>query len=124
VAQFLLSPLLLWRSFVATLLSNALYGAAFSYYHYITFLGYSSLPFLSDTVVRLHCPAGNPFVFIARVHMYVKLPQQVQSIAETATVHTSPLHEAAGCRDAVASCAAVLGLESSEHSSMRRVTPV
>ena len=52
VAQFLLSPLLLWRSFVATLLSNALYGAAFSYYHYITFLGYSSLPFLSDTVVR------------------------------------------------------------------------
>jgi hypothetical protein len=52
VAQFLLSPLLLWRSFVATLLSNALYGLAFSYYHYITFLGYSSLPFLSDTVVR------------------------------------------------------------------------
>ena len=52
VAQFLLSPLLLWRSFVATVLSNALYGLAFSYYHYITFLGYSSLPFLSDTVVR------------------------------------------------------------------------
>jgi len=56
VAQFLLSPLLLWRSFVATLLSNALYGAAFSYYHYITFLGYSSLPFLSDTVVRVSPP--------------------------------------------------------------------
>ena len=52
VAQFLLSPLLLWRSVVATVLSNALYGLAFSYYHYITFLGYSSLPFLSDTVVR------------------------------------------------------------------------
>ena len=52
VVQFLLSPLLLWRSFVATVLSNALYGLAFSYYHYITFLGYSSLPFLSDTVVR------------------------------------------------------------------------
>ena len=55
MAQFLLSPLLLWRSFVATVLSNALYGLAFSYYHYITFLGYSSLPFLSDTVVRSCC---------------------------------------------------------------------
>ena len=49
--QFLLSPLLLWRSFLATLLSNALFAAAFSYYHYITFLGFSALPFLSDTVV-------------------------------------------------------------------------
>ena len=31
---------------------NALFAAAFSYYHYITFLGFSALPFLSDTVVR------------------------------------------------------------------------
>ena len=54
--QFVLSPLLLWRSFLATLLSNALYALAFSYYHYITFLGFSALPFLSDTVVR-HPPA-------------------------------------------------------------------
>ena len=52
VVQFLLSPLLLWQSFVAKVLSNALYAVAFSYYHYITFLGYSALPFLSDTVVR------------------------------------------------------------------------
>ena len=29
-----------------SLLANALYGAAFAYYHYLTFLGYNALPFL------------------------------------------------------------------------------
>ena len=46
VVQFLLLPLLLRASFLATLLSNTLYLGAFSAYHYLTFLGYSELPFL------------------------------------------------------------------------------
>lgn len=63
VVQFLLSPLLLWQSFVAKVLSNALYAVAFSYYHYITFLGYSALPFLSDTVLFLY-PIGAILVVV------------------------------------------------------------
>lgn len=46
VLQFLLLPLLLRDGHLATLLSNTLYLAAFSVYHYLTFLGYSELPFL------------------------------------------------------------------------------
>ncbi len=53
--QLLLAPLLLWRSVVAALLSNALYAAALGYYHYLSFLGYSALPFLEHTEVS--CPA-------------------------------------------------------------------
>ena len=49
VLQFLLLPLLLQPGFVSTLLSNSLYGGAFSVYHYIAFLGYSELPFLRRT---------------------------------------------------------------------------
>jgi len=47
--QFVLSPLLLGRNFIACVLSNTLYAVAFSCYHYITFLGYSALPFLQHT---------------------------------------------------------------------------
>eukprot|EP00884_Botryococcus_braunii_P007011 jgi/Botrbrau1/16310/Bobra.0066s0078.1 len=53
VVQFVLSPLLLWRSFLSTLLSNALFAIALSYYHYLSFLGYSALPFLEHTEVFL-----------------------------------------------------------------------
>lgn len=52
VLQLLLAPLLLWRSLVAALLSNALYAAALGYYHYLSFLGYSALPFLEHTEAR------------------------------------------------------------------------
>ena len=51
VLQFILSPLLLWQSIISAVLSNALYASAFSYYHYLSFLGYSSLPFLEHTEV-------------------------------------------------------------------------
>ncbi|KAL3922901.1 MAG: hypothetical protein SGPRY_004394 [Prymnesium sp.] len=47
VGQYLLLPLLLREGFLAILLSNTLYVVAFSIYHYLTFLGYSELPFLS-----------------------------------------------------------------------------
>ena len=46
VAQYLLLPLLLRPGFLPAVLSNALYAVAFSAYHYLTFLGYSELPFL------------------------------------------------------------------------------
>ena len=49
--QFVLSPVLLWRSFVSTILANLLYMVALSYYHYLSFLGYSALPFLEHTEV-------------------------------------------------------------------------
>ena len=51
VGQFVLTPVLLRRGFIPSLLSNALYAAAFSYYHYLSFLGYSALPFLERTEV-------------------------------------------------------------------------
>jgi hypothetical protein len=51
VLQFLLSPLLLWRSFMSTALANAVYAAALCHYHYLNFLGYSALPFLERTEV-------------------------------------------------------------------------
>ena len=51
VVQFLLTPLLLARGFLPALFSNVLYAAALSYYHYLSFLGYSALPFLEHTEV-------------------------------------------------------------------------
>eukprot|EP00798_Chlamydomonas_sp_ICE-L_P023168 gene23166-30376_t len=69
VVQFLLSPLLLWKSFVSTAVSVALYAVTLSYYHYMTFLGYSALPFLEHTEVFLW-PVGaiflaTPFAILA-----------------------------------------------------------
>lgn len=51
VVQFIASPVLLHRNFLSTVLANALYGVALSYYHYLNFLGYSALPFLQHTEV-------------------------------------------------------------------------
>eukprot|EP01112_Ceratiomyxa_fruticulosa_P016778 TRINITY_DN5115_c0_g1_i1.p1 TRINITY_DN5115_c0_g1~~TRINITY_DN5115_c0_g1_i1.p1 ORF type:complete len:250 (-),score=16.44 TRINITY_DN5115_c0_g1_i1:4-753(-) len=61
VIQFFLSPLLLRPGIFATISSNTLYFAALAYYHHITFLGYSALPFLQNTVVFLY-PVGMLFV--------------------------------------------------------------
>jgi len=57
VVQYFLSPLILSTDFVATLVANTLYGFAFAYYNYVTFLGYSALPFLQNTQRFLH-PIG------------------------------------------------------------------
>lgn len=51
--QFFLLPLVLGTSFLSLLLANTLYMAAFSWYWYITHLGYRALPFLSNTEVFL-----------------------------------------------------------------------
>jgi len=53
VLQLLLSPVMLWNSFVSTTLSILLYAGSLGYYHYMTFLGYSTLPFLEHTEVFL-----------------------------------------------------------------------
>ena len=53
VVQFLISPILLRRGILSTILSNTLYIVALSYYHYLNFLGYSALPFLERTEVRV-----------------------------------------------------------------------
>ena len=50
VVQYLLLPLLLRGGVLAALLSDTLYAAAFTIYWYLTFLGYSELPFLRGAV--------------------------------------------------------------------------
>jgi len=42
--------------FASTAIADTLWLIAFTYYFYITFLGYSSLPFLDTTVVLFLCP--------------------------------------------------------------------
>lgn len=68
--QFVVSPVLLWRGIVPAAVSCALYAVAFGVYSYLTFLGYSALPFLERTEVFLW-PVGLvgvalPFALLAR----------------------------------------------------------
>lgn len=49
VLQFFLTPVLLADSFFSMLLSNALFAVVCCYYCYVTWLGYSALPFLKNT---------------------------------------------------------------------------
>ena len=63
VVQFLLLPLLVSSTLLATLASNTLYAVAFGAYHYVSFLGYMNLPFLhKDQVTFLLYPIGGVFV--------------------------------------------------------------
>ena len=48
VTQLLLMPVLYARSWLATVLANAIYVVALCYYIYITFLGYNALPFVAN----------------------------------------------------------------------------
>eukprot|EP01120_Amphizonella_sp_Union-15-10_P000570 TRINITY_DN10604_c0_g1_i1.p1 TRINITY_DN10604_c0_g1~~TRINITY_DN10604_c0_g1_i1.p1 ORF type:complete len:247 (-),score=11.90 TRINITY_DN10604_c0_g1_i1:93-833(-) len=61
VVQLFGIMLLLHGSLLATIFSNTLYIIAFGYYFYITFLGYTALPFLTKTEVFLY-PIGPIFV--------------------------------------------------------------
>ena len=60
LAQFLLLPVLYYDSMVVVILSEALYFTAFSYYIYITFLGYFTLPFLQNAERLLLWFVPNP----------------------------------------------------------------
>lgn len=63
VIQFFLLPLVLGTSLFALIISNTLYAAAFSWYWYITHLGYRALPFLSQTEVFLFPVAAIVIVY-------------------------------------------------------------
>jgi len=54
VVQYMFIPGLYTTNFFAILLSNTLYLVAFGYYSYITFLGYTALPFLQNTQTLLY----------------------------------------------------------------------
>ena len=64
VVQYVISPLLFTGSFFSALLSNALYGASYVYYFYITFLGYQSLPFVRKADLFLYPAAVLTFALI------------------------------------------------------------
>lgn len=54
VLQFLMLPLILATpSFISTLISNTVFLLAFGYYHIVTALGYSVLPFISRKSVLM-----------------------------------------------------------------------
>jgi len=62
VVQYFLLPVLYSRTFfLSTLLSDLLYAIGFAYYYYITFLGYTALPFLHNTQTFLY-PVGIFFI--------------------------------------------------------------
>jgi len=57
VVQYMLLPILLTSSFLPRVLSNALYAVSFSYYFYITFVGFLELPILGKQEYFLY-PVG------------------------------------------------------------------
>jgi hypothetical protein len=54
VLQFFLLPILLLDTYLAAFLSNILYSVALSAYWYVTFVGYTSMPFLQNTEYYLY----------------------------------------------------------------------
>lgn len=64
VVQYFLLLILMRESFVCTLLANSMYAVAFSYYLYVTFLGYDALPFLQNTTVFLYPIAAVGAMFL------------------------------------------------------------
>jgi len=57
VLQYFAIPIVLQPTFIGCLVANTAYAFACVYYHYITFLGYNSLPFLKNQTVFL-LPVG------------------------------------------------------------------
>ena len=54
VLQFLLLPIILnVHHFISSIVSNAIFLLAFGYYHYVTCLGYTALPFINNPRVFL-----------------------------------------------------------------------
>lgn len=80
VAQFLLLPLLMRPGFAPALLSNLLYAAAFSVYHYLTFLGYSELPFLHRCECFVYPIVGVLLLFALSLPLGINATQWVVSI--------------------------------------------
>jgi hypothetical protein len=80
VVQLLLLPLLLRPGFGPALLSNALYAVAFSTYHYLTFLGYSELPFLHRCECFVYPIVGVLLAFALSLPLGINATQWVASI--------------------------------------------
>ncbi|XP_033632484.1 protein unc-50 homolog [Asterias rubens] len=57
VQLILYIPVISYDNFLSTLIGNTLWLIAITYYIYVTFLGYSALPFLRRTVVLLYPPS-------------------------------------------------------------------
>mmetsp|Transcript_14007 Transcript_14007/g.20187 ORF Transcript_14007/g.20187 Transcript_14007/m.20187 type:complete len:271 (-) Transcript_14007:94-906(-) len=68
--QFFLLPIVLRNSLLSLILSNLLYTIAFSWYWYITHLGYRSLPFLTNTEVFLFPVAAILLLFVLNLVGY------------------------------------------------------
>lgn len=64
VIQYFLLLVFMREGFVFIFLANATYALAFSYYLYVTFLGYDALPFLQNTTVFLYPIVGVIVVFL------------------------------------------------------------
>lgn len=64
VIQYFIMLILLRDGFLSCFLANSLYSLAFSYYFYITFLGYNILPFLQHTTMFLYPIAGVAIGFV------------------------------------------------------------
>lgn len=79
VVQYFLLMVLLRPGFIFTLLGNALYALAFSYYFYVTFLGYDVLPFLQSTTVFLYPIAVVLLLFILFVALRVNVCRLVMT---------------------------------------------
>ena len=103
VVQYFLSPLLLKVGFIPALLSNALYAAAFTYYHYLTFLGYDGtepkhhllrtspglclLPkFVRLPPLTLYCKAGlsfwhtSSYLLISLLFLFVAVDREMYDV--------------------------------------------
>lgn len=61
--QFFALPIALGEGLLPLFVANTLYAAGFSWYWYITHLGYRALPFLSNTEVFLFPIAGIMVVY-------------------------------------------------------------
>ncbi|XP_071950447.1 protein unc-50 homolog [Antedon mediterranea] len=57
IQLFLYMPVISYDYFLSTLLGNSLWLVAMGYYVYITFLGYTALPFLKKTIALLYPPS-------------------------------------------------------------------
>lgn len=79
VFQYFLMMVFMKEGFVFTLLANATYALAFSYYLYVTFLGYDVLPFLQYTTVFLYPIVGVAVTFLVTCLLKFNISRFVMS---------------------------------------------
>jgi hypothetical protein len=80
VLQFLLLPLIMRDGFLAALVGNAVYAAAFAQYWYISFAGYLVLPFLARPNVFLLPAAAVAMAFIMATVFQINVARLVVGV--------------------------------------------